>query len=575
MLRLSLFSLLCAAAVACEFPRKEGDVAIEIDGGPSDGPRAVLEAPRLVAPMANSYTGAFIPQGELTRFSWRDDSSLATSFVLQIAAATDFVVGLQSFTTTVPQRDIALQPLFGNSGVPVGRRIYWRVQACASGRCTAFTKARALNFGRSSHDFNGDGLSDIAIGAALASPGKVSVFFGGSNGPDQTVDGALVSALAGDFFGKSLAAAGDINSDGFADLLVGAPGEPGATIDDCSVQLYLGGSGTTMNTVADFSLSSVAPVEIGYAVSSAGDFNGDGHDDFLVGSPGATASNGQVMLFLGGGPLTTAAATFNGSNQERAGIAVASAGDFNGDGFSDVLVGTGRNKVYLFLGSSTPTLSTPITLTSGSSPESFGLSLSAGDVNGDGFSDILAGASTNGDSLPGAGRAYIFIGRAHPTASISAPTFKLTGGGASSRFGTSVSASGDLNRDGFADVVVGAATSQDSGANSNTGSFYVYFGGNSFDTTFDARIIGGTNEFLGAAVSVTGDTNGDRFDDLLVGTNSTAQPLGRSYLYRGGAPFDPSADNIYTGTVNNTGFGTSIARATMPPSFFQCSPKRS
>lgn len=563
-----------ALVPACDFSRVS---APDPDAGIPDGPSNTRTPPRLVSPVANAYTGAF-PSGAPTRFSWTPGTGPVSSWIVEIASSADFAVNLTRVETTAQHVDVNLAPTFGNNTVPVGRRLYWRVKACVGADCSSMTKTRILNFGRSNRDLNGDGYADIAIGTPYSIRGKVSVYFGGSTGPDQTVDGTLSGTTDNDLFGLSLASSGDFNGDGFADLIVGAPGNPAVTADG-SFRVFLGGPGTSFDPNADFTITSPNSTQLGYRVTSVGDFNGDGYDDFAISSPQSGNSKGDVNLFFGAPTLSTPdSITLTGVGMEQVGYSLASAGDFNNDGFSDLLVGTALNKVYLFLGSNSPSYANRITLTSSSSAEAFGTAASAGDINGDGFSDVLIGAPSNSDnSMTAAGRAYLFMGRENPPSSINNPSFIFSGAAAMARLGSSVSASGDLNRDGFADLVIGVRGSQDSGAGSNTGSTFIYFGGTTFNTISDGKIVGAPNENLGAAVSTVGDVNGDSFDDLLVGTDTSAQPLGRAYLYRGGSStqFDASADNIYTGTVNNAGFGSSIARAVPrslhSPRFPQCS----
>ncbi|NJO05033.1 MAG: hypothetical protein HC876_05615 [Chloroflexaceae bacterium] len=179
-------------------------------------------------------------------------------------------------------------------------------------------------------------------------------------------------------FGAAASTAGDVNGDGFADLLIGVPGES-------AVQVYYG-SATGISSTPDTTLSGAG--NFGRAVSIAGDINNDGFADVIIGTPGQNTA----ALFRGAatGISTT---PLELSQPGGFGASVATAGDVDGDGFDDVLVGApNTDLVYLFSGASLAADQTDPTVTlSGSG--NFGTALdTAGDVNGDGFADIVVGA---------------------------------------------------------------------------------------------------------------------------------------------------------------------------------------
>jgi hypothetical protein len=315
-------------------------------------------------------------------------------------------------------------------------------------------------------DVNGDGFADVVVGAdgAMSRTGRVHLYLGSAAGlssmPAQSLAGP---DGAGGQFGYSVASAGDVNGDGFADVVVGADGAMSGT---GRVHVYLGSAAGLSSTPAQ-SLTGPdgASGRFGWSVASAGDINGDGYADVVVGAPYAMSETGRVHVYLGSaaGLSSTPAQSLTGPDGASGffGWSVASAGDVNGDGFADVVVGahgamsyTGR--VHVYLGSASGLNSTPAQSLTG--PDGgggrFGYSVaSAGDVNGDGFADVVVGAW---NAMSYTGRVHVYLGSASGLSST--PAQSLTGpDGGGGRFGWSVASAGDVNGDGFADVVVGAS----------------------------------------------------------------------------------------------------------------------
>ena len=318
-----------------------------------------------------------------------------------------------------------------------------------------------------------------------------------------------------------------------------------------------------LSTEADASfLGENASDFAGWSVSAAGDVNGDGFDDFLVGAPGSGGSNaGQVYLLLGKSagwsadtPFLEVNASFLGeASNDGAGNSLSPAGDVNGDGFDDFLVGAPYNdaygfsdagKVYLVFGNGgTWEKHKPLTDANASflgegTGDSAGWSVSAaGDVNADGFSDFLIGAPyKDGKS----GKAYLIFG-SNGTAGWSADTPLSTDADASflgenpgDWAGLSVSAAGDVNGDGFDDFLVSAPHYK-----SNTGKVYLFFGctaGWKLNTSLsnaNVSFSGESSETAGWSVSAAGDVNGDGFDDFLISAPWNKGLTGEVYLILG------------------------------------------
>jgi hypothetical protein len=288
-------------------------------------------------------------------------------------------------------------------------------------------------------------------------------------------------------FGASVSSAGDVDGDGYGDVVVGAPAQDKA-------YLYLGSASGLETTAAWTAESDQAFGEFGFAVSSAGDVNGDGYGDVVVGEHDRDISDqrdGRAYLYLGSGSgLETTAAWTAESDKAFAefGYSVSSAGDVNGDGYEDVVVGaweydsplSNEGRAYVYLGSAAGLETTAAWTGESNKKDAFfgGSVSSAGDVNADGYGDVVVGA--HGYPLartPGSsdeGRVYLYLGSAVGLGTTAAWTVQSDHNGAN--LGRSVSSAGDVNGDGYGDVVVGAPWL--SNPTYAEGGAYLYLGGN-------------------------------------------------------------------------------------------------
>lgn len=380
-------------------------------------------------------------------------------------------------------------------------------------------------------DVNGDGYLDVIIGAPgyVSNTGRAYVYLGSAEGLNVTPVLTLTGEMTGSQLGVSVGTAGDVNGDGYADIVAGADGYSRAYV-------YLG-SASGLNTTPAFTVTGEAPGTLfGYSVGTVGDVNGDGYADVIVGTPGyinlpGQAFTGRVYVYLGSaiGLNNTPAVTLTGETTgDYFGVAVGTAGDVNGDGYTDVVIGASgnsnfRGRVYVYLGSANGLNATPsFTATGQFGSDNFGGWVStAGDVNGDRYDDIIVGAI---------GYASVYLGLASGMSTT--PSFTASSPGFGGFFGSIVGTAGDMNSDGYADILFGG-----SGYNNNTGQVLVFIGTASGMSTAPAFIATGegANDYFGVSVGTAGDVNGDGYSDIIVGAPYYSNSTGRAYIYRGAA----------------------------------------
>lgn len=458
-------------------------------------------------------------------------------------------------------------------------------------------------------DVNGDGVNDMCIGAPLANSNGATYFIYGQSTNYSTIfeganidglNGGILEGLAfGDHFGARIDQAGDFNGDGFGDVIIsGLYANPNDNNSSGEIYLLLGRSNmfTFLPELSDFLnppngfkiTGKDALDNAGSSVAGIGDVNGDGYDDIMIGALGAEEifpeleDVGEVYIIYGRPQIWQPVLDLNDINgnngfqfngiapNDFAGASGSRVGDINGDGRDDFIIGApGVNKnadtvqvgeCYVFFGKNEDF---PASITSAYLDGSNGFTIRGanrrdlienvthlGDFNGDGIDDLAVGSTrVNNED----GEAYVIFGKpgAFPPVIL---LENLDGGNgftieAKENFGNGagiVSAAGDINGDGLADLAIGAP-GDPIPFGSSPGEVYIVYGTNSsFGPSISVVDLNGENGFtikggdqndvLGRALAGLGDINGDEIDDLLIGSNAffPGEPnLGKAYVLYG------------------------------------------
>ncbi|MFO0690052.1 MAG: integrin alpha [Myxococcota bacterium] len=444
----------------------------------------------------------------------------------------------------------------------------------------------------SAGDVNGDGYDDVIVGAPFfdagtSDEGAAFILLGSSFGIDQVnpveasaqIEGNQLNAQ----FGNAVASAGDVNGDGYDDVVIGSALFNAGQTDEGVAWIYLGSpsgipDGNPATAHAGFE-SNQANAQMGFSVASAGDVNGDGYEDVIIGAPfydNGLVDEGMAFVYHGsaagfafGTPVTANTRLESDQIDARFGVSVASAGRVDADAYADVIVGAHTwdgplldgGAAFVFRGSASgiPDAS-PLTaharITSDQAVTRLGFSVAgAGDVNGDGHADVVVGAFAY-DFQPGdsdMGAAFVFTGSAaglaHGTPATAASQLHPDQAGA--QFGRSVASAGDVDGDGLSDVIVGAMLWDD--VASDEGAVFVYrgrAGGMGIrPPVFRWAGSGQAGARLGAWVSSAGDVNADGYDDVVAGA-----PLGKN-----GPETDEGFALVFRGAASSTSIIESVS----------------
>jgi hypothetical protein len=428
-------------------------------------------------------------------------------------------------------------------------------------------------------DINGDSKADILLGAPgySSNTGIVYAIYGAASITNFDMSsfsgGVTITGTPSSGLGMAVDIGGDANGDGKADMLVGAP-----SFNANSGAAYVIYGGISLSNVATASLGATSGVTLtadsmsalaGCSLSLNYDYNQDGKVDPVVGAYGYTAYQGRTNLILGSAALTSTSFSALPDDQYlsgptgagKSGFSVDSGGDINGDGKTDLMIGTpetaaGGRVSILFGGADwLPILGLNLgpaagfTITSSAAGCLTGYAVSiGGDVNWDGKSDMLIGAPSCSSA---AGTVYLIYGSASPTSFTLSPSMtqgvSFTGATPGDQVGSSVAVGGDFNGDGKADILIGAP-----GYSSHTGIVYLIYGSasltnlalGSFSAANGIRITGEYGGcYTGYSVSLRGDVNGDGYGDILIGAYGYASGKGKVYLIYGKA--SPMGDILF------------------------------
>ncbi|PWV56881.1 FG-GAP-like repeat-containing protein [Chitinophaga sp. S165] len=404
-------------------------------------------------------------------------------------------------------------------------------------------------------DLNNDGYDDVIVGVpryknGQEEEGAAFIYYSSSNGINPNVYTILESNIEHAQFGYTVVAAGDINGDGSPDIVIGAPQYDQAPLSGFRGRFYVYkgtpvGLTTTPSEIIDGSTDNAF---LGEVLSAAGDVNGDGYDDIIAGEYYAINQYGDpgiVWIYYGSpfglngmAPTMLEGSVHNGTF----GRSASGAGDVNGDGYDDIILGSihalgplpFQGNVQIYYGSIYGIDMNPNVVLNGHT-ENFGYKVaSAGDINHDGFDDVLVSAPRF--FLPFGDTVFVYHGSGNgvdaiPEAALPSPQDNVG-------YGASIAGAGDLNADGFADIVIGSWL--ESNGQSMEGTAYVHYGRAIGLNPIPGATIQSNqvNANLGTGVACAGDVNHDGFDDLIVGAPNYAVPAaqvreGGAFIYHG------------------------------------------
>ncbi len=433
---------------------------------------------------------------------------------------------------------------------PVGTRYFWRVQVCdRDDVCSYWSPVRYLDAGRQAGDFNGDGYADSIMSSYGQDPVPTSpdvgtgwVLYGAgtlATAPQQELGSPSPQTSA--IYGSWVAAVGDVNADGFGDAVFAASLQDLTAMDEGVLYLFLG-SNTGLVTPPAQQITSTRHVvggQFGARMAGAGDVNGDGYADFAAAAIFAEdmageEDEGDVYVYQGGPTIPLTAPTWINNPiaaqpGARFGTSLGMNGDLDGDGYADLVVGataaslgaTGEGAIFVFAGSPDGVLAVPQVLDCPANEPGaqFGTAAELGDVNGDGFDDLLTGAEGHDGDAIDEGIGFVYYGGRGGVPATPSLGIDAPGHPPGAHFADEITL-GDVNGDGFVDAV--ASSPGFSGAASQVGEAYLYLGGSGGLDPNPALVLPApyvqTDAQFGTRLATPGDMDGDGFADVAEGS---------------------------------------------------------
>jgi hypothetical protein len=394
-------------------------------------------------------------------------------------------------------------------------------------------------------DVNGDGYGDLLIGLGLYSggeteEGRVHLYYGNATGVSTEPDWFYEPNQAGVGLGFPLEGLGDVNGDGFDDVIIGGNGYDGDLVDEGRAFVFYGSADGLADVPDWYVEGDNANAALGHAVSAAGDVNNDGFNDVIIGAwnySGALANNGKAWVFLGSASGLSTTPNWELEGDQSNGYYafwVSGVGDVNNDNYDDIIVGAKRydiefedeGKAWLYLGGPSGPSTTAVWTGEGDNDGAeyaiqFG---PAGDVNADGFDDVVMGSHFHSDAFTKEGITYLYLGNAGGLATT--PAWSFLGGVGQANMGWTCDGAGDVNNDGYADIIAGAF--KYSNPETYEGSAFVFHGLNTCSTP--SGYVLDALSATSADVSWSGSESADIYKILVKGS-------GETYLFLSGAEY--------------------------------------
>jgi MYXO-CTERM domain-containing protein len=416
-------------------------------------------------------------------------------------------------------------------------------------------------------DVNGDGYGDVVVGAwaydnGQTDEGRAYLYLGSANGLGAAPAWTAEVNQDGAGFGRAVAGAGDVNGDGYSDVIVGAPNYGNGQSQEGAVFLYLGSAGGLLASPSWTGESNQMGAQLGMSLASAGDVNRDGRADIIVGAPyfdEGQLDEGAAMLYLGTASGLASSAAWTGQSDQAGayyGTSVSGAGDINRDGYADIVVGapyfdngnTDEGRAYSYHGSALGPVPTAWNPEGAQDSAYLGSSIAvAGDINGDGYADVVAGTPGFTNVQAAEGRATAYHGS--PMGLSATPNWTFESNQANASTGAAVASLGDTNGDGFADVIVGSPNYDNGQTNEGLAHFFIGSNIGLRSAVVNAHEGEQGSAAFGSAVASAGDVNGDGFGDVLVGApnyDNMQADEGRIFVYYGSGGIPNYINQTYT-----------------------------